>query len=333
MIARPETSDCFPHDEPAEVPSRSVGDLALQVVDKISAMVAYWDMNQRCHFANEAYQEWFGRSRQEMIGISMQELLGPLYALNLPHITEALRGNLQVFERTIPLPDGRVKHTLATYTPDIVSGQVVGFFVHVADITPIKELEWELRIAKEHAENLATHDYLTGLPNRILFTDRFTQALAGAQRSGAMMALMIIDLDEFKDINDTFGHAEGDKLLRTVADRLSAAVRSADTLARIGGDEFAVICANVGSPEEVVAISQRLGDLVSRPYLCKDTSIIPRLSVGVALYPEDGETQEDLMVGADLAMYEAKRSGRGHVGFISTVLEDVRASGQDLPSG
>lgn len=132
--------------------------VALRVVNHISAMVAFWDRNQKCLFANDAYLEWFGRTPEEMAGISMEELLGPLYAKNLPHILRALAGERQVFERQIPLPDGRVRESIATYTPEIVSGVVVGFSVHVADVTALRDRERALETAlreKEEAQKEA----------------------------------------------------------------------------------------------------------------------------------------------------------------------------------
>ena len=113
----------------------------LRVVNHFTAMVAYWDLSQRCVFANGAYLEWFGRTPEEMKGISLKELLGPLYVLNLPHIEAAFLGKPQVFERRIPLPNGGFRDSLATYTPDIVDGKVHGFSAHVADVTLMKERE------------------------------------------------------------------------------------------------------------------------------------------------------------------------------------------------
>lgn len=116
------------------------------VVNNVTAMLAYWDKNQVCRFANNAYREWFGKTKEEMIDkITMKELLGPLYEKNLPHILGALKGIPQTFEREIPLPSGGTRHAIANYIPDIENGEVKGFFVHVADVTPLKKLEFELR--------------------------------------------------------------------------------------------------------------------------------------------------------------------------------------------
>ena len=117
------------------------------VVDHTPAMLAYWDVDLHCRFANAAYREWFGKSRDEILGTHIRDLLGPLYELNLPYILGALRGEPQVFERTIPVPGGGVRHSIATYTPDIEYGVVRGFIAHVADVTPMKALEASLREA------------------------------------------------------------------------------------------------------------------------------------------------------------------------------------------
>jgi PAS domain S-box-containing protein len=144
-------------DPPPE--SKRLCEIVLNLVDHLDAMVAYWDINQTCIFANDAYRSWFGKSGEEVVGLTMQQLLGPLYAKNLPYIRAAYDGHRQVFEREIPTPGGDVRSSLATYTPDWVDGRVLGIFVHVADVTPLKKLERELNAAKDKAEYLATHDF------------------------------------------------------------------------------------------------------------------------------------------------------------------------------
>jgi PAS domain S-box-containing protein len=119
--------------------------IGLRVADQVNAMLAYWDCHEICRFANNAYRDWFHKSREEMVDkITMKELLGPLYEKNLPYIKAALAGEKQVFERDIPTPDGKIRNSLATYIPDIINGEVMGFYVHVADVTHIKELENKL---------------------------------------------------------------------------------------------------------------------------------------------------------------------------------------------
>jgi PAS domain S-box-containing protein len=138
--------------------------VAFTVVNQVSAMVAYWDSNQRCVFSNEAYRHWFGKTPDEMVGMSMKELLGPLYEQNLPYILKVLDGEKQVFERRIPLPTGGARDTIATYTPDVLDGVVRGFSVLVADVTILREREAELqRAIRERDEALAQVRTLRGL--------------------------------------------------------------------------------------------------------------------------------------------------------------------------
>lgn len=130
----------------------SQSEVALSAVNHISAMVAYWDSQQRCVFSNDAYREWFGRSPDEMLGMTLQELLGPLYEKNLSYILGALSGEKQVFERQIPVPGGGIRESIATYTPDVTNGVVRGFWVHVADVTLIREREAALQRAIEERD-------------------------------------------------------------------------------------------------------------------------------------------------------------------------------------
>ncbi|MDF2771649.1 MAG: diguanylate cyclase protein [Geminicoccaceae bacterium] len=134
--------------------SADLAHLALSVVDHVPAMLAYWNTEQVCRFANEAYRSWFGKSRAQVVGSTMRELLGPIYELNLPYIRGALAGQAQIFERTIPGPDGVIRESLATYLPDITDGVVRGFFVHVADVTAMKKLERELAAALREVRTL-----------------------------------------------------------------------------------------------------------------------------------------------------------------------------------
>jgi PAS domain S-box-containing protein len=139
-------------------------EIALSVTNHISAMVAYWNAEQRCVFSNDAYREWFGKSPEQMKGMAMKDLLGPLYELNLPFILAALKGEKQVFERRIPLPGGGVRESIATYTPDVVDGVVRGFSVHVADVTPLREREAALeRAVRERDAALVEVKTLRGL--------------------------------------------------------------------------------------------------------------------------------------------------------------------------
>jgi len=285
--------------------------LLRDLVDHLDAMVAYWDSNQICRFANHAYQDWFGREGRQLIGISMKELLGPLYEKNLPYIEAALRGEKQIFERAIPRPDGRgVRHSLATYYPHFVDGQVKGLFVHVADVDPLKRLEEELKAAKEKAEILATHDFLTGLPNRRLLHETVADAIARAKRTGETVTLMTIDVDKFKTINDTYGHGEGDRFLIEIASRLARCVREYDAVFRLGGDEFIIVASGLPAGDELEGYARRILEAAREAFSFGNVVINPGLSIGIAMYPLHGRTTLGLMSASDRALYAAKQSGR-----------------------
>jgi diguanylate cyclase (GGDEF)-like protein len=159
-------------------------------------------------------------------------------------------------------------------------------------------------------ESMALHDALTGLPNRRLLFDRLALAIAHARRNKSTMAVMYLDLDGFKQINDTLGHDAGDALLRMVADRLVAAVRQEDTVARLGGDEFMIALWELNHADDVAKLVSKVIEAVSQPYRIQGRDVRMTASVGVGIYPMHGEEVETLMKSADLAMYEAKHTGK-----------------------
>lgn len=159
-------------------------------------------------------------------------------------------------------------------------------------------------------KSLALHDELTGLPNRRLLMDRLALAIAQARRSQCTMAVMFIDLDGFKLINDTLGHDGGDDLLRQVADRLVTTVRQADTVARLGGDEFMIALPELSHADDAAALGATVIEAISQPYCIQGHDVCLTASVGLSIYPIHGENVESLMKNADLALYEAKHSGK-----------------------
>ena len=169
----------------------------------------------------------------------------------------------------------------------------------------------KLGASEAQAQHLAFHDVLTGLPNRALVEDRLTQALALAARQEQRVALLLIDLDRFKTINDTHGHHAGDELIIAVAHRLNALVRASDTVGRIGGDEFIVVMPDVDNIGQVQALAQRIIDELNQPFTLFGSEIWSGASIGLTLAPKDGLDRLELMRKADIALYEAKSSGRG----------------------
>jgi len=167
----------------------------------------------------------------------------------------------------------------------------------------------ERRIVEDRISHIAQHDALTGLPNRILLQDRIQQALTHAVRHQAKMSVLFIDLDRFKAVNDTLGHDVGDELLEGVAERLRQCVREADTVARLGGDEFVIVLSDIIQPQNAGQIAQKIIDSLSGVYLLRGYELHVTPSIGISIYPEDGEDAQSLMKNADTAMYTAKQVG------------------------
>lgn len=177
----------------------------------------------------------------------------------------------------------------------------------------IEQRTRELRLANEELTKLATHDALTGLPNRTLLNDRLQQALVAAARNTAHMALIYIDLDEFKPVNDTYGHAVGDLLLKEVAKRIQSCIRESDTVARIGGDEFMVLLPIIAAEQDAQIVAEKIRGSLCEPCQIADKVLRISSSTGIAIYPEHGSDEHALIMHADAAMYRAKHSGRNRV--------------------
>ena len=187
--------------------------------------------------------------------------------------------------------------------------------------------------SEENLTYLAQHDALTRLPNRRLGTDLMLQAMAAARRHGEPVALLFVDLDNFKAINDSLGHAAGDEFLQLVAQRLRTALRAEDILCRQGGDEFLVGLPRARSRESVASAASSLLQRFSAPFVLQGTEILPTCSVGIALFPEHGQTFDELLHRADLAMYQAKRAGRNAYRFFDASMADTVRGSLDLITG
>ncbi|MFC0202961.1 putative bifunctional diguanylate cyclase/phosphodiesterase [Novosphingobium soli] len=180
----------------------------------------------------------------------------------------------------------------------------------------------DLQASEAQAQHLAFHDVLTGLPNRALFQDRMDQALARARR-GECFALLALDLDRFKQVNDTLGHAAGDVLIREFAGRLGAAVRAIDTVARIGGDEFSVLLGSAHCREDIEQVCERILETVQQPFVLMGNQVFVGVSMGVVMVPEAGTDRGELMRKADIALYHAKRAGRGRCWIFAPHMDET----------
>jgi len=178
----------------------------------------------------------------------------------------------------------------------------------------------DLTLRKENENkilHLATHDSLTGLPNRMLLQDRIQQAIARAQRHPGLVAVMFVDLDNFKTINDSLGHDIGDSLLKSVAERIARCIRDEDTVARQGGDEFIVVLDELNDPKDAADIAKKILDALGKPYSIGERELHTGASIGIAVYPMDGQRVDELLKNSDTAMYHAKDAGRNNFQFFA----------------
>ncbi|MGD0102614.1 MAG: EAL domain-containing protein [Rhodopila sp.] len=277
------------------------------VVENISQGLTFFDGNQLLMISNRRYAEIYRLSPDETrVGTSLLDILdhrrarGSFMAMT-PTEYLARRAALtragKPFDITDELCDGR---TVIMHYEPLPDG---GWVATHEDIT-------ERRRAEASLAFMARHDALTELPNRTLFQERLQQAIDATQ-NGTHSALLCIDLDRFKVINDTLGHPVGDGLLRAVAGRLCGAVRGVDTVARLGGDEFAIVQAGITSPEQAAILAERIVEAVRRPYDIDGHRIVSGMSIGVAIAPRDGTSSETLLKNADTALYLSKTKGRG----------------------
>jgi diguanylate cyclase (GGDEF)-like protein len=266
--------------------------------------IAYFDASECLRFVNKPHRDGFSQSVAESCPRTLKEVLGSEeYAKRKPHIEAALAGRRVTFERRMS-GNGRADHLQIDYLPEFDAvGQVIGVFALAQDITLRKQNE-------ERLVSAALHDPLTGLANRQLLADRVSLAIAHARRNKSALAVVYLDLDGFKEVNDTLGHDAGDRLLEMVGQRLVAAVREVDTVARVGGDEFAIVLWQVTGALDAASVASKLLKTVSKQYGVRGRTVKIAISAGVAIYPAHGDDAATLLKSADLALREAKDSGK-----------------------
>ena len=283
--------------------------------------------------ADENFQiiEWssqqtaiFGYNREEMIdryvwefqfSILPEEKRPPGLLENLKERALLIRDDPELFTKDYPLDleiqaKNGTRKTIQISTFPIQTSDQSFYGVISRDVSVQKRFEEQLQYA-------ATHDVLTDLPNRTLFNDRLVHSLAKAERSQAKLGLLYIDLDNFKTINDTLGHNAGDMLLKGFAARLQTQSRRSDTLARISGDEFLMILETLADYDDAGSVAKKLLELGNEPYSINGKKVISTLSIGISLYPKDGQNPITLIDKADTAMYQAKQSGKNQYQFYS----------------
>jgi diguanylate cyclase (GGDEF)-like protein/PAS domain S-box-containing protein len=273
--------------------------LIRRVVDNCFDAIVTFDEQRRILSFNRAAKQLFGRMPEQAIGSSLAELLTLPPAPPGQLARHAASGPLELMAR-----DG----TGAPFAVEVAfsSMRVHGQWVGIAALRDIRER----KVQEAELRRMALHDPLTGLANRALLRDRLERAIALAARSGARVALLLLDLDRFKEVNDTLGHQVGDLLLQQIGPRLAQVLRQSDTLARLGGDEFALVLPDV-TEHAACAVAERIVDLFRRPFQIESLDLELGVSIGVAYYPTHGEGPADLLQRADVAMYDAKHDQTG----------------------
>ena len=274
------------------------------VADNIPALVTYVDREERYRFVNAYLGQLFQTEASSLLGKTLREAGGKkLYAEIAPHVASALRGEEVVFQGVWAIQD-RTYHYQSTYIPDVdAQGKVCGYYAMTFDISALKETQHRL-------DMLARVDPLTGLPNRRQFDERLHDAMARTRRSDIPLALMFLDVDHFKAINDTLGHAAGDLVLKEFAARLKADVRSIDVVARLAGDEFVILLEGIHEIEELKSLAGKIVRAARAPLVIEGRVISVTTSVGVATYEGTEVSPTELLAAADKALYISKRQGR-----------------------
>jgi diguanylate cyclase (GGDEF)-like protein/PAS domain S-box-containing protein len=255
---------------------------------------------------NRGAENIFGYSAREIIGCPIFTLIpAERYHERAQILQTVLSGEkVEHFETTRIRKDGSQINVSITTSPILnEDGKIISNSVIARDVTERRKME-------DVIKHQARHDTLTDLPNRLLFMEFLTLGLAQARRSGKKLALMFLDLNGFKKVNDTLGHSCGDRLLQEVALRLKASIRESDTVARLGGDEFTVLMPNLGLTDDVSIVLKKILGVFETPFILDDVAVDTSTSIGVCIFPDDGECSEELMKKADTAMYDAKGSGR-----------------------
>jgi len=282
-------------------------------------------------FWNPAATQIFGYTPEEAVSKSLVQLIVPL------ENRERFIAGLALFKKSGqgPMIGKTVEYTALrrdgeTFSIELsLSSIKLGKSWHavgiVSDITDRKRAEAEIKYQ-------AYHDALTGLANRFSFGDRLSQTIARAQRANLKFAILFVDLDNFKNINDRLGHATGDELLKGIATRLVKCVREIDTVSRMGGDEFTMLLENIDDEYIVTTIAQRALQLMSRPYKVRDEYLHVTASVGITIYPADGKTGEELLKNADISMYHAKKLGKNKYQLFTKAMNEKVARRLDLES-
>jgi diguanylate cyclase (GGDEF)-like protein/PAS domain S-box-containing protein len=274
------------------------------IADNLPALIALIDTEERYRFLNAHIGRVFGIDTEASLGRTMREVRSEAaYAAIAPHVSTALRGEKVSFVYSDRV-NGRVHHYQSNYIPDVdAEGSVRGFYAMTFDITELQNTQAQLEL-------LARVDVLTGLPNRRQFDERIAEAMTRSRRTKQAMAVVFLDIDHFKSINDSIGHAGGDAVLCEFARRLRACVRSTDTVARLAGDEFVVLLDSIDGGSEFGRLAEKIVACIRPPFHVADQALVVTTSAGVAVFEGGRQDAAEVLSLADGALYNAKKQGR-----------------------
>jgi diguanylate cyclase (GGDEF)-like protein/PAS domain S-box-containing protein len=323
MLERTANAEAlFIEKERAQVTLDSIGDAV--ICTDIAGNVTY--INQ----VAEAMTGWSGAEAQgrsfvdvfKIVGANRDHAINPMAAAIRQNRTVALTAGCVLIRR-----DGRESHIEDSAAPiHDRQGRVTGAVMVLHDVTKTHAMT-------QRMSYLAHHDYLTNLPNRLLLDDRLAQAIAAAFRNGQRLAVLFVDVDRFKHVNDTLGHAIGDQLLLSLSQRLVACVRGSDTVSRQGGDEFVVLLPCIALADDAALSANKILNSLSQPQRVAEHDLQITLSIGISIYPEDGKDAETLVKNADIAMLNAKDNGRNGYQFFRPDMNVHALERQSLEGG
>ncbi|KAA2214890.1 two-component system response regulator [Teichococcus oryzae] len=289
-----------------------------QVIDTVPALISASDRDGRCVFVNASQARFSGADPGTLVGHDISLMLGAARAARsrtLDQLVFETGEALPAREEEAMGPDGTLRSFLTTKAPlHDRDGRVTAVLTTSIEITERKQAERRL-------SHMVHHDALTGLPNRAHLRDRLRRELARGRRGDHVFALMFLDLDRFKAVNDAYGHHLGDALLHDAAQRLTEAMRPGDMVARLGGDEFAILLADISGQEQAEELAAEVMATLSAPFQFEGMSLSVTASIGITLHPRDGTDPDELLRNADLAMYRAKAEGRNGWQFFAATME------------
>jgi diguanylate cyclase (GGDEF)-like protein/PAS domain S-box-containing protein len=294
--------------------------LLSDIMENVTSYIYTKDMQSRYLFANRLLRDRFDAPLEEIIGYDDYKFFDAETAANMR------KEDLRVLQDGETIQSEETNHNLLTGVMDVFltvklplrreDGSIYALCGISTDISKRKE-------AEEHLQHMAQFDALTHLPNRALFNDRLRQAIAAALRNRKRLALMFIDLDKFKPVNDTFGHGVGDLLLQEVALRIQDCLRESDTAARVGGDEFVILLPSIETQGDAGKVGEKIRHSLNQPFELAEHTLTIGSSIGVAVYPEHGREEKLLVKSADIAMYHAKKNGRNNVKIYQPGMQEI----------